>query len=72
MAEVESTPMINGYKILKETPLIKTSDEKLNLKARFFNGGSEYSSSSFKLPNTPLREELGHKIANEATMRKRD
>jgi hypothetical protein len=69
---MEETPIIRGYKILKETPQIKTSEEKLNLKARFFSGGSDYSSSSFKLPMNPLREELGHKIANETSMRKRE
>ena len=66
--------MIKGYKILKETPQIKTSDEKLNFKGHFLSGGSSVSSlsSSFKLPINPLREELGHKIANEASMRKRE
>jgi len=67
----ETTPMINGYKMLKETPMIRKSDEDSSINSSFAFG-SQSNSSKFKLPVTPLREELGHKIANEAQIRKRE
>ena len=63
--------MINGYKMLKETPMIGKSDEDSSINSSFAFG-SQSNSSKFKLPVTPLREELGHKIANEAQIRKRE
>ena len=59
---VEQTPMINGYKMLKDTPQIERNEDSF-ITNRF---------NKFKLPGTPSREELGHKIANETQMRKRD
>ena len=64
--------MINGYKMLKETPLVRkgADDFDSSIRSSFLSNGD--SSSKFRLPMTPSREELGHKIANEAQIRKRE
>jgi hypothetical protein len=43
----EATPMINGYKIIKETP------------------------TYYKVPSTPLRDELGLRLATISEQKKR-
>ena len=64
--------MINGYKMLKDTPAMPTRDN--DVAANFYDNKSAgvSSTSNFRLPVTPLREEIGHKIANEAQKRKRE
>lgn len=67
--------MINGYKLLKDTPLrdpmLNSDTDSIN--THFYRGSKQNEPSSrFRLPETPLREELGHKIANEAQIRKRE
>ena len=47
MDKVEATPVINGYKIIKNTPVY------------------------FKVPATPIREELGIKLAKATDVKKR-
>ena len=67
--------MINGYKMLKETPQIRRSaadEQDSSINSSFSLGTQQSLISKFKLPVTPLREELGHKIANEAQTRKRE
>ena len=49
----DSTPIINGYKMLKETPLVLGKNSKEEDPALF-------KSKGFRLPQTPSREELGH------------
>jgi len=55
------TPIINGYKIIKDTPVLATSTADIFTKSK----------RVFKVPDTPTREELGHSIANQNEMKKR-
>lgn len=66
MQGVDETPVINGYKMLKDTPLVTKPGADSKLDALLANRNSALSDKQFKLPFTPTREELGHKIANEA------
>ena len=59
--------MINGYKMLKDTP----KREKTSISGISFSD-ERRSANKFRLPDTPLREEIGTKIANQAMMRKRE
>ena len=67
----DATPVVNGYKMIKDTPV------RVGLVNDVFFGSNkrrseESQGSRYSLPVNPLREELGHKIANEAELRKRD
>ena len=79
MLGADATPIINGYKMLKQTPLHasqEVSDHADSINARFFRSGrpnqTEQGSSRFKMPISAHREQLGHQIANEAQIRKRE
>jgi hypothetical protein len=64
-SNIEATPVINGYKMLKDSP--SRDDVTSQLSSLTSSRGS-----GFKLPSTPTREELGHRIANQAMIRKRE
>ena len=79
MQGADATPIINGYKMLKQTPLHasqQVSDHADSINARFFRSSrpnlTEQGSSRFKMPISAHREQLGHQIANEAQIRKRE
>lgn len=63
-ANPDETPMINGYKMLKDTPQHESREESF---PRLRGGWRQHDNNqrgAFRVPNTPLREEIGLQIAN--------
>ena len=60
--------MINGYKMLKDTPVRSDTSSY----SGFPLSSDRKSLNKFRLPETPVREEIGTQIANQAMLRKRE
>ena len=60
----DETPMINGYKMLKETPQRDSNEESAVPMRNKWLTKSDDTRGKFVVPNTPMREEVGLMIAN--------
>ena len=79
----EKTPMIKGFKMIKATPARETEDQLLGKRQVAvedspmitwgkIEGASYLGGSTYKVPATPIRDEIGNKLANRVASKRRE
>ncbi len=72
--------MINGYKMLKKTPIVvdrsaespAMSWGRIKGEPVFLGNTSKPQNNAFKVQATPIRDEIGFKMASATQQKKRD